>query len=242
MHGEWEKVRRSLALPWIAWPLWVVLGYFASAIGAHLLNSLIVTLGWPSLLSSTSSALLFQAGVSVAILALVVGVPYAKKLVTPTTLGLQRSLGWADLGLGIAGYIVYFVLFMVVTVVLTKLVPAYNAGQAQDLGFTMLFGPERLAAFVAYVIVAPLAEEIIMRGFLLGKLTESKLPFWPAAIVVSLLFGLAHGQWNVGIDTFILSMVACYLRRATKTVWPGVVIHMTKNMVAYLVLFVFMIR
>ena len=106
----------------------------------------------------------------------------------------------------------------------------------------MLLGWERIFAFALFVIVAPFAEEAIMRGFLFGKLRQSKMPFWPAAIVVSLLFAVAHGQWNVGVDTFILSMVACWLREVTKTIWPGVVIHMIKNFVAFMVLFVWIIR
>ena len=67
------------------------------------------------------------------------------------------------------------------------------------------------------------------------------MPMWPAALIVSIIFGALHGQWNVAIDTFILSMVACYLREATGTIWPGVVIHMTKNAVAFVLLFVVMI-
>ncbi len=156
--------------------------------------------------------------------------------------GIGRSVRWGDIGLGFAGYVVYFVIFIVATMVLTKIIPAYNSAQSQNLGFTSLAGIDRLVGFVVLVVVTPLAEEFIMRGFLFGKLRAAKMPFWPAALVVSVMFGLAHGQWNVGIDTFILSMVACYLREATGVIWPGVIIHMTKNAIAYVALFILMVK
>ena len=156
--------------------------------------------------------------------------------------GIGRSVSWGDIGLGLAGYVVYFVIFIVITMILTKIVPAYNSAQAQDLGFTNLLGIDRIIGFIVLVVVTPLAEEFIMRGFLFGKLRAAKMPFWPAALVVSVMFGLAHGQWNVGIDTFILSMVACYLREATGVIWPGVIIHMTKNAIAYVALFILMAK
>lgn len=169
-------------------------------------------------------------------------IPRMSRAVTRAGLGVARQMCWGDIGLGMAGYVIYFLIFIAVTLTLSKLIPAYNADQAQDLGFNVLFGIERTIGFIVLVVVAPLAEELVMRGFLFGKLRESKMPFWPAALIVSVAFGIAHGQWNVGVDTFILSMVACYLREMTGTIWPGVIIHMLKNAVAYILLFVFVIR
>lgn len=165
-----------------------------------------------------------------------------RRRVTTTELGIGRTVSWSDIGLGVAGYVVYFVVFIVMTMLLMKLVPTYNSAQPQDLGFTTLTGIERIVGFVVLVVITPLAEEFIMRGFLFGKLRAANMPMWPAAVVVSLMFGLAHGQWNVGVDTFILSMVACYLREMTGTIWPGVVIHMAKNAVAYIALFILMLK
>lgn len=181
-------------------------------------------------------------GVATGLLFVFANIPPTRRAVTPSGLGVQRPMSWADIGLGMAGYVIYFLTFVAITVALSKLVPAYNPQQAQDIGFTALYGLERTVGFIVLVVVTPLAEELVMRGFLFGKLRESKMPFWPAAVVVSVIFGFAHGQWNVGVDTFILSMVACYLRELTGTIWPGVVIHMLKNALAYIMLFVFLVR
>jgi membrane protease YdiL (CAAX protease family) len=62
---------------------------------------------------------------------------------------------------------------------------------------------------------------------------------WVAAIITSTLFGLLHGQANVAIDTFVLSMVMVYAYESRKNnLWVPVLIHATKNLVAFVVLFV----
>ena len=168
-------------------------------------------------------------------------VPSGRRSVSKKALGIARPISWSDIGLGISGYVIYLVVFIAITLIITWLIPVYDSTQAQELGFSALFGWERLVGFVVLVVITPLAEELVMRGFLFGKLREAKMPFWPTAVIVSVIFGFAHGQWNVGVDTLILSMVACYLREMTGTIWPGVIIHMLKNAVAYVMLFVFVI-
>ena len=76
----------------------------------------------------------------------------------------------------------------------------------------------------------------MFRGMLYGGLRRSKMPWWGAAVIVSALFGLAHMQWNVAIDVFVLSMVACYLRELTGGIWAGFMLHMLKNGLAFFVL------
>jgi membrane protease YdiL (CAAX protease family) len=72
---------------------------------------------------------------------------------------------------------------------------------------------------------------------LYGKL-KNRVPAVVAAIVTSLLFGLAHFQWNVAIDVFILSLILCALRSLTGSIWAGVLVHVIKNSLAYYLLFV----
>jgi membrane protease YdiL (CAAX protease family) len=115
--------------------------------------------------------------------------------------------------------------------------PGFNANQTQDVGVTSVFGLERAAAFVVLVFIVPFCEELMFRGLLYGKLRQEKLPWWLAALVVSALFGLAHGQWNVGLDVFCLSIVACGLRELTGTIWAGVLVHIIKNFIAFALLF-----
>ena len=70
-----------------------------------------------------------------------------------------------------------------------------------------------------------------------GKL-RSRLSAIPAIIIVSALFGLMHGQWNVGVVVGIMSVFMCIARELTGTIYAGILIHMIKNGVAFYFLYV----
>lgn len=152
-------------------------------------------------------------------------------------LGVQHTPTFTDVGLAPIGYIVYLMLSAGLTS-LMSLFSWFDAEQVQDVGFShYLMGGDRIIAMIALVFIAPVAEEIIMRGWLYGKLrTKLKAPL--AIILVSALFGLLHGQWNVAIATFALSTVLCTLREITGTIWAGILLHMLSNGVAFYILYV----
>lgn len=226
---------------WLFWVIWTVGCLVVSVIAYGSLMALMAGLYGNSRVlpfSDTTNSLIESSLLYGVMFALLMSVPLAYKAVDKTILGIRRSMSFADIGYGVAGYVVYFLILIGVSVLLATLFPGYDVAQKQELGFDFLIGgAERMVAFMTLVVVAPIVEELIMRGFLFGKLRQLKMPFWPAAVVVSALFGVAHGQVNVAVDTFVLSMVACALREKTGTIWAGVALHMIKNFVAYVLLF-----
>lgn len=152
--------------------------------------------------------------------------------------GLARHLTPKDIGLALLGYLPYLASSTLLVVVITLLVPGFDAEQAQELGFDSLANNlEFVLAFIALVILAPIAEEVLFRGYLFGAL-RGMISFIPATLIVSALFGLVHGQWNVALDTFVLSLVLCWLREYTGTIWAPIALHMVKNGLAFTLLFV----
>lgn len=82
------------------------------------------------------------------------------------------------------------------------------------------------------VIVAPITEELLFRGILLGKLKQyGKVS---SVIVVSLLFGLLHGNIPQAIPTFVVSLFLCYITLKSNSIFPAILIHMINNAVAQL--------
>lgn len=175
----------------------------------------------------------------------------APKATSRKELGLTGLPTWTDIGLAVAGFIVYLVLAAAFIAVFTWLnergiFPWFDANEAQDVGFsTYSVGMDRLVAFITLVVVAPIAEEIIFRGWLYGKLraklsaeTTEKASVVVSTLLVSLLFGLVHMQWNVGVNVFAMSLVLCALREFTGTIHSGILLHMIKNGVAFYLLFV----
>ncbi|MGH7196229.1 MAG: lysostaphin resistance A-like protein [Candidatus Saccharimonadales bacterium] len=153
-----------------------------------------------------------------------------------------------DIGLGsfdpmhlayaVGGFIVYFVLSISINEVVSRFIQV-DQNQPQELGYASPVGLELVLIFVALVVLAPLAEELLFRGFLYRGLRR-RLSFIPATLVTSLLFAVAHAQLNVGLDVFALSLVLCYMREKTDSLWPGILLHATKNAVAFSLLFVIM--
>lgn len=148
-----------------------------------------------------------------------------------------------DLGFMLAGFGVYLVTYMVVANVLQG---TLDFEQRQELGFnTEVYGINLWLVFISLVVLPPLVEEILFRGFLYTQLRRAFNVLW-AAILISLLFGAAHLQvgsgnpllWVAAVDTFILSLVLVYLREKTGSIWAGVGVHALKNFVAFIILFV----
>lgn len=161
------------------------------------------------------------------------------------TLGLRDLPTWTDIGLAPAGFIVYVLVAFLVTS-LFSFFPWFDANQAQDVGFSVyISGTDRLIAFFTLVVVAPIAEEIIFRGWLYGKLRErlnqnisNIASMIVSTLIVSILFGVLHLQWNVGVNVFAMSLVLCGLREITGTIYAGILMHMVKNGVAFYLLYI----
>jgi membrane protease YdiL (CAAX protease family) len=122
--------------------------------------------------------------------------------------------------------------------IISKLISGFNSTQPQDIGLAKsLQGIDLVAAFVSLIIITPIFEETIFRGVLFRGLRR-RLPFWISAALVSLLFAAAHAQWNVAIDTFVLSLALCFLVEKTDSIIPGIILHAIKNSLAFFFLFV----
>lgn len=159
-------------------------------------------------------------------------------------IGLSRKPKWRDLKLGLLGFAVFYGLLITVTVAVSYLIPSFNVDQAQNVGFENLQSSlDRLIAFTSLVIFVPVGEEILMRGYLYTGLRAS-WRFLPALLMTSLVFGLAHLEfdggplvWVAALDTFILSIVLIYVRERSAALYASILIHMLNNTVAFLVHF-----
>lgn len=152
-------------------------------------------------------------------------------------IGLQSMLQWRHIALGVIGFTVYLATMRLLTP-LIKEIAWFNVDQTQDLGLSGMTGPTLFIGFIVLVIITPIVEEVLFRGVLQGKLRQAGVSFVVSALIVGALFAAAHGQWNVAIDVFFMSLVASYLRERTGKLWPSIIVHMLKNMLAFYVTFV----
>ena len=155
-------------------------------------------------------------------------------------LGLKGLPTWTDILLSPIGFIAQLVLSSALVSLFAHLFSWFNLNEAQEVGYSDLFTTgDKLIAFLIVAINVPIAEEIIFRGYLYGKLRE-RLNLPVAMLLTSLLFAFLHGQWNVGVNVFAVSLILCGLREITGTIYAGILVHVIKNAIAFYLLFIAM--
>jgi membrane protease YdiL (CAAX protease family) len=183
---------------------------------------------------------IFSALVYVVSLLIIILVPWKllKMKTTREELGLRELPTWTDILLAPIAFIVFLIASGFIMAVMQAILPSIDWAQEQDVGFNNIISNlDFVLAFLSLVVVAPIAEEVIFRGWLYGKMRR-KMSAVPAILIVSLLFGLVHGQWNVGVVVFTMSIAMCLIRELTGTIWGGILIHILKNGIAFYFLYV----
>jgi len=160
-------------------------------------------------------------------------------------IGLKRPR-WRDVGWALLLTPIYYILFLIMVAVVSHSVHGFNPQQQQVIGFQGVHGRlDLLMTFASLVILPPLTEEIMVRGFLYSSLKKG-LPVLYAVLLTSVLFALPHlaeggatgPLWIAALDTFILSLFLIYLREKTSSLWGPITLHAIKNGIAFLALFV----
>jgi membrane protease YdiL (CAAX protease family) len=232
----------------------------------------------------------------------------------------KRGYTWADLGLRRKGLgklwlllpvmAGYFFLTLTLQFIASLFVSEEVLNADQELGFEQANGaPELILAFVALVIIAPVVEEFLFRGFMYAGLRRAGLALslllagfgflgllaivavrslvpesslfiqiwaafvlllacggfllskkqqlaswllrlaerkqaniWAAALLSAAVFGLAHGQLNVGLDTFALGIFLAYIYEKSGTIWLPIFLHANKNLLAFVLIFILQVE
>ena len=204
------------------------------------IRSTIKNMSNTTLLELVLEAIIYLAALLVTVFVpwLVLKKKFPSAMTTRNEMGLRGMLTWTDILLAVVGYIVSTLVGGLLLIVAQAMIPGIDWQASQEVGFrTISSSQDMIMAFVALAIVAPICEELIFRGWLYGKL-RAKIPAFPAILLVSLLFGLVHGQWNVGLVVFCMSVANCLIRELTGTIYGGVVVHIIRNMIAFYGLFI----
>ncbi len=155
------------------------------------------------------------------------------------SIGLGRRPLWRDLRRAALGFVIFYAALIIAGVIINLVAPSITNEQ-QDIGFnTLQTFSDSVLAFIALVILPPLGEETLVRGYLYSGL-RSKMRYLPALLITSLLFGAAHLSendsgllWSGAVDTFLLSVVLVYLRENTGALYAGMLVHMANNIIAF---------
>jgi uncharacterized protein len=110
------------------------------------------------------------------------------------------------------------------------------AGRQVAIGGRLLSGgdvPIYALAYAAAFLIAAIAEEALYRGYAQATLARL-IGFWPAAILLSLVFGLVHlsnpGESSIAIaNAVVAGIVLCLCLRLSGSLWWGIGFHTAWN-------------
>ena len=249
--AKWLTRQKFLSVSAII--LWVALAYIIANALAYASLLAASKLGWVD--ASQKTLITIASGLityAVSLFLLFLGIKLARKY--PKNLSLleiKKSdwavggwLTWQQLLLGVAAFIAAMILMVVVLALIGQIIPGFNIEQTQEIGVdprAIYNRTEMLAVFALFVIIAPISEELIFRGYLYGKLRQMT-SIVTSTLITSLLFGLAHLQPNVAVATFVMSVVMCLCREATQSIYPAIIVHILKNGIAFALLFIMQVN
>lgn len=87
---------------------------------------------------------------------------------------------------------------------------------------------------LAMGLLIPLTEELLFRGLCFLRLRE-RLPFWPAAFLSALLFGMYHGNMLQGLYAFCLGVAMAYVYERYHSLMAAYVFHAAANILSVLI-------
>ena len=232
-------------------PAWVYGAFLLAGFVLHLVIATLTTFGVDmTAINTTILATSTSAMVYIIAIICVIAVPWWlwRRKTTAKELGITGLPSWWDILITPLAYVVYAIVSAIIVSIVVA-TTSLNLEQNQALPFTqsMLSTDwHYLLACLTLVVMAPVAEELLFRGYLYGKL-RTVAPVWLSVLVASIVFGLAHLwtgevnaplQWAVALDTFALSLVMCIAREYTGAIWVPICMHMVKNGLAFYLLFI----
>jgi membrane protease YdiL (CAAX protease family) len=102
----------------------------------------------------------------------------------------------------------------------------------------LVTGPDWALAAAVLGLGAPVSEELLFRGFLLGALAKSRLGFTGAALVSTTLWTALHAGYSaVGLaEVFAIGLLLAWLLWRTGSLWVTIFCHALYNSLIVLAL------
>lgn len=141
------------------------------------------------------------------------------------------ALKWISKGFGVV--ILFNIFFALITYRLGMDIPGFGPQSSH----IPLFGDKSAFDFALAVlillIIAPIVEEMLFRGFLLQTFLAKSKP-WVASLATALMFAVVHFEFQSIAIIIFLGLVLNWIFMRTKSLWPCIGFHMLNNALAFL--------
>jgi len=150
-------------------------------------------------------------------------------------IGFRGKLTYQGMLLSILGLVVAFILYPVIEAALSPIgIPMFwRGGASSALRLSTLPDMALILAFA--VLLGPIAEEIIFRGYILNALSRQTKKLIAAYIWSALIFASAHLFVGPGTIIFIFfwSFIPSFLFLRFRNLYPGIIMHILNNFITY---------
>lgn len=141
---------------------------------------------------------------------------------------INKYPGQFTLTLLIMGVATAYAIMLIFTLLEMSGIFPDNWIEAQEQNYADLYTADPFMQFISVGFVAPVMEEILFRGCILGTLKKEMHP-WIAIAVSSVLFAVAHGTPIGIIYTLALGVVMGWLTVTFRSIVPSILFHAAYN-------------
>jgi len=231
--------------PWRPWGFWATVGFSAIVVVAFVAIQTAVVIGFVVVLLSTRqrvvldelvpllehNGLLLSTATCLAAPPCIALVALFAKLRRPAS--VRRYLALQDVPLmTLVGWLLLLVAFAAccdgLTILLGRpIVPPFMIETYRTAGFVPLL-------WIAFVVMAPLFEEVFFRGFVFEGIQHSRLGVCGAIVLTSFVWALCHTQYDVYLMMLIFAsgILLGIARWHSKSLYPAVAMHAAMNLIA----------
>ena len=154
----------------------------------------------------------------------------------------KRKIPLSELGsLEIQRKPLFLSIFLLAAFLLLEEMYFYILGIEMPESFIEFMLAEPIFSFISVVLVAPIIEEFLFRGFLYSQLRRSFLKDWGAIVVSSMVWTAIHFQYEIGIlfFLFLFGLFLGYFRIKYNSLLIPIALHAINNLLSFLLVIYF---
>ena len=155
----------------------------------------------------------------------------------------KRNIDLNDLGsLSINKRDIFYGSLMLFTFIVLEEIYMWALNIEMPEGFvTFMLSDPIILGLISVIIIAPIAEEFIFRGFLFSQLKRTQLGGWGAVSLSSFLWTIIHFQYELLIlfVLFVFDVFLGYVRMAYNSLSLPIILHAINNAFAFVLAYFF---
>jgi len=153
------------------------------------------------------------------------------------SVGIKGKLSFRASGFAIIGLAVAFTLYPAVETLLKPFGVSMFWKPDQVVPLNLTSAPDVVLTFLFAVILGPIVEEIIFRGYVLTAILQKKERKLMAIVLSALVFTSVHAYLGPGVMVFIFfwTFIPAFLYLKFDSLYPAILFHVLNNFVTYII-------